>query len=141
MKKWKERDDPDFEQKKRRIDRLNQPVVISFDYGDRASAQIAISLSRFAMGESLYKGLSKLLSFEMEAIFLQAMTFQSSGHFRNYNLVPGNYYEFGTGQGNSLKIYLKSLKLFNRLLHTGYPNRHDFAFTSRFSREFDVRTF
>jgi len=37
-----------------------------------------------------------------------------SEHYKKWNFVPFNYYEFGTGEGNSLKHFLKSLKAISK---------------------------
>jgi len=35
-------------------------------------------------------------------------------HYKKWDFVPFNYYEFGTGEGNSLKYFLKSLKVISK---------------------------
>ena len=76
------------------------------------------------------KLLSKFLSIELIAIFFQILGYQDSSHFRNYGFSPGNYYEFGTGGGNSLRIYLQSLHFFKKVTRSKIRDYRLFLFDS-----------
>lgn len=51
-------------------------------------------------------------------------------HYRKWNYNPFNYYEFGTGEGNSLKYFLKSLKRISKHYKVNITNFNIFLFDS-----------
>lgn len=44
-----------------------------------------------------------------EGFFYKCINFQYSERWRRWGFVPFNYYEFGTGEGHSMKMYVKAL--------------------------------
>lgn len=48
----------------------------------------------------------------LEGFFYRCFIFQYSKRWTCWGFVPGNYYEFGTGGGGSMKMYVKTLKWF-----------------------------
>jgi hypothetical protein len=53
-----------------------------------------------------------------------------SEHYKKWNFNPFNYYEFGTGEGKSLKYFLKALKMFSKNLSLGTNKFNLFLFDS-----------
>lgn len=50
----------------------------------------------------------------LEGFFYRCFTFQYSTRWTSWDFAPGNYYEFGTGDGNSIKMFVRALKWFAR---------------------------
>lgn len=59
-----------------------------------------------------------------------AMELIFSEHYKKWNFVPFNYYEFGTGEGNSLKAFLKALKQISKQFNVNLDKFNIFLFDS-----------
>lgn len=53
-----------------------------------------------------------------------------SGHYKKWNFNPFNYYEFGTGEGVSLKLFLKALKKISKQIDVDIMKFNIFLFDS-----------
>ena len=53
-----------------------------------------------------------------------------SDHYKKWNFNPFNYFEFGTGEGNSLRQYLRSLKKISKGHHIDSSHFNIFLFDS-----------
>ena len=51
-------------------------------------------------------------------------------HYKKWNFIPFNYYEFGTGEGNTLKLFLRALRKVSKELNVQVDNFNIFLFDS-----------
>jgi len=60
----------------------------------------------------------------------QALKLILSEHYKKWNFNPFNYYEFGTGEGNSIREFLKALKKISKDLSVDINKFNIFLFDS-----------
>ena len=81
-------------------------------------------LSNYKIGLSVF-GVNPLYGF-----FSRTLRLHSSEHYKKFGFDRFNYYEFGTGVGNSLKIYMEALKDSCKDTGDSLNNYNIFAFDS-----------
>ena len=66
----------------------------------------------------------------LHGFFFRTLSLQGSEHYSKFGFNPFNYYEFGTGEGNSLKTYIKALKDYCKETRNPLEQYNIFAFDS-----------
>ena len=78
-----------------------------------------------------YRVLNSILGINpLYGFFVKTLAMQSSEHYQKFGFNYFNYYEFGTGEGNSLKTFISALKYHCKISRIPLTKYNIFAFDS-----------